>query len=174
MKKILKISGIIILVLLAIGILAGKSENKSVQDAPKESQKQDEETSEEKLTTDEEGEKVFNQLGWNLYKAQFNKEKTADDKDCFKDKQTCQYWENLAEEYGVAVNDVKYVLYSAESVALDKKQQTIYDKYYSGLQAISNKTDEEGEKYTAEFTEEQGLERYELNAIIAKGDLYKE
>ena len=180
MKKIIKWSLIGFISLIVIGAIAsrGGDKNTSVKETSREGQEEAQETtnikqSESRLTTSENGKKIFNELGWNLYKAQFIKPEPGEDKDCFKDKTTCPYWERLAKEFDVQINDVKYVLYYPSNIALNEERQKIYDEFHSGLKAIQNKTDEAAEKYTNYFTKERGIEKYELDAIVAKGDLYK-
>ena len=180
MKKIIKWSligfiGLVVIVAVAGG---GGDKNSNVKKVSKEGQEETQETinikqNESRLTTSENGRKIFNELGWNLYKAQFIKPEPEEDKDCFKDKTTCPYWEKLAKQHSVDVSDVKFVLYEASGVALNAKYQKIYDEYNKGLDVVFPKTEENGEKFEKEFAEKHGLKDYELKAITTKGLLYE-
>jgi hypothetical protein len=128
-------------------------------------------TSEEMLTVKDGDKKVFNELGWKLYVNQFKKPEPENEKECFKDMTTCDYWEEIAKQYRVRVEDVKFTLYEAGSIALDKDKQKLYDHFHLGLNEIQNKTEAEADKYFEFFRKRYNLEDYELRAIIAKGDL---
>lgn len=157
MKKVLKWAVIIFVAVTLIGTLMKGGDL----------------ASETKLTKTENGKKVFNDLGWKLYSSQFVKPLPESSSQCFKDMETCPYWEEVAGKFNAKIPDVKFVLYSASNVALTGEQQKMYDEFHTGLESLSSKTDENAQQYLAEFAQKKAIEEYELRAIITKGDLFK-
>lgn len=125
------------------------------------------------IVTNENGRRIFTDLGWRLYTAQFIKPKVVSDEGCSKDESTCPYWEALAKQHSVNVSDVKYVLYDGDEVGLNDKYQKIYDNYNVGLYSLTDQTDEAGEAFEKSFALKNGLKDYELKAIVIKGMSYK-
>ncbi len=123
------------------------------------------------ITTLENGKLVFNDLGWEIYTSQFIK--SSQNRDCYKDMETCPYWEKLATQHSVRVSDIKFIFYEASSVALNDKYQKIYDDYNIGLDSLPEQTERVGEAFEKSFALKNGLKDYELQAIITKGLLYQ-
>lgn len=125
------------------------------------------------IVTTENGRRIFTDLGWRLYTAQFIKPKVVSDEGCSKDESTCPYWEALAKQYSVNVSDVKYVLYDGDEVGLNDKYQKIYDEFNVGLDSSNIETDPTGEKFEKAFALKNGLKVYELRAITMIAMTYK-
>lgn len=129
--------------------------------------------SETKLTTLEMGKRVFNESGWQVYLSQFNTEYKDVTASCRIEMDECEGWQTVADKLGVDQFDVKYTYHYAQDVALTVSQQIVYDAFQALVQSVKPQTAEQETQILTSFATNRSMEPYELNAIIAKGDLYK-
>lgn len=125
-----------------------------------------------KITELDNGKRVFTDTGWQVYLTQFNPEYEDITASCRIELDECEGWRKIASELGVDQFSVKYAYYYAQNVALSDTEQTLYDQFQTFVQSTKPQTADDDNLLLATFAKSHALELYELNAIMAKGDLY--